>query len=78
MINSIKSKFSKLTQKEFNSRIDRMGKVIHWEMCNGLKFDFTNKLYMNKPESSLTDETHKIIWDIEIQTVHSFLARRSN
>ena len=30
-----------------------MGKVIHWELCNRLKFGHTEKWYMHKPEPVL-------------------------
>ena len=34
------------------------------------------KWYMHNPESTLENETHKILWDLEIQTNHLILARR--
>ena len=51
-----------------------MGKVIHWELCKELKIDYTAKWY--KLESILENETHKILWDFEIQTDYLNLARR--
>ena len=36
------SECSKLTQKEYKTRHDWLGKVIHWELCKKLKFDHTN------------------------------------
>ena len=50
--------------------------MIHWELCNNLKFDHTNKCYKDKTESVLENETHKLFWDFEIQTDHLILARR--
>ena len=44
--------------------------VIHWELCKKFKFDHTNKWYMHNLESILENETHKILWDFEIQTDH--------
>ena len=41
-----------------------------------MKFDHTNKWYINKPESNMENETHKIRWDFQIQTDHLILARR--
>ena len=35
------------------------GKVIHWELCNKLKFDHSTKWY--KPESVLEKKTHKFL-----------------
>ena len=53
-INHIISECSKLAQKEYKTRHDWVGKVVHWEMCKKFKFDHTNKWYMHKPEPVLT------------------------
>ena len=45
---------------------DGVGKAIHWELCNRLKFDHADKWYMHKQESALENEMHKILWDFEI------------
>ena len=47
-----------------------MGKAIHWELCKKFKFEHTNKWYMYKPESVLANETHKLVWDFEVQMDH--------
>ena len=52
-----------------------MGKGIHWELYKKFKFDLTNKWYMHNPVSVLENETHKILWDFEIQTDHLISAR---
>ena len=44
---------SKLAQKKYKSRYDWVGKVVHWELCKGLKFDPADECYMHKPESFL-------------------------
>ena len=75
-INHILSECSKLAQREYKTRHDWVGKVIHWELCKKLNFDHTTKWYMHKPESVLENETHKILWDYEIQTDHLIPARR--
>ena len=41
-----------------------------------LKFDHTNKWYMHNPASVLENETHKLLWDFDIQTDHFISARR--
>ena len=64
-------------QKVYKIRHDWAGKVIHWELCKKLKFYHTNKWYMHNPESVLENETHKLVWDFEIQTDHLISARRS-
>ena len=55
---------------------DWAGKVIHWELCKKLKFDHPCKWYMHNPEYILENETHKTLWDFEIQTDHLISARR--
>ena len=47
-INHIISECSKLAPKEYKTRHDWVGRVIHWEMCKKFKFDHTNKRYMHK------------------------------
>ena len=57
-MNHIISKCSKLAQKEFKTRYDWVGKVIHWEMCRKFTFDHTNKWYMHNPAAILENDTH--------------------
>ena len=45
-----------------------MDKVIHWEICKKFKFDHTNKWYMHKSAPVLENDTHKLLWDFNIQT----------
>ena len=71
MINHIISECSKLAQKEYKTRHDWVGKVIHWQMCKKFKFDHTNN-----PASILENDTHKLLWDVVIQMDHLILARR--
>ena len=77
-INHIISECSKLAQKEYKARHDWVGKVIHWEMCKKFKFDHTNKSYMHNPALVLENDTHKLLWDFNIQTDNLILARRSD
>ena len=71
------SEYSKLAQKEYKARHDWIGKVIHWEMCKKFKFDLANKWYMHNPAPVLENDTHKLLWDFDIQTDHLISARRS-
>ena len=57
-INHIISECSKLAQKEYKTRHDWVGKVIHWEMCKKSKFNHTNKWYMHNPASVLENDTN--------------------
>ena len=65
-INHIISECSKLAQKEYKTRHDWVGKVIHWEMCKKFKFDHTHKWYMHNPAFLLKNDTHKLFGDFDI------------
>ena len=65
-INYIISKFCKSVQKEYESRLNWMGKVIHRELYKKFEIDHTNKRYMHKAESLLENEMHTLSWDFEI------------
>ena len=73
----IVSEYSKQAQNEFKTRHSWVGKVIYWELCKGLDCDHTTKLYMNKPESILGNETHKILRYFETKTDHLILTKIS-
>ena len=75
-INHIISECGKLAHKEYKTRHDWMGQVIHWEMCKKFKFDRTNKWYMHNPASVLENDMHRLLWDFDIQTDHLISARR--
>ena len=75
-INHIISECSKLELKEYKTRHDWVGKVIHWEMCKKFKFDHTKKWYMHNPAPVLENDTHKLLWDFDIHTDHLISARR--
>ena len=67
---------STLAQKQYMTRYDWVGKVIHWVMCKTLKFDHINKWYMHIPASVLENDTYKLLWDFDIQTDNLISARR--
>ena len=75
-INHIMSECSKLAQKGCKARYNWVGKVIHREMYKKFKFDHTNKWYKHNPASALENNTHKLLWDFDVQTDHLILARR--
>ena len=70
------SKCSKLAQNEYKTRHDWAGKIIPRELCKKFEFDQMNNWYMHNSESVLQNETHKILWDFEIQTNHLKSARQ--
>ena len=41
-----------------------------------IKFDHANKWYMHNPAHVLENDTHKLLWDIDIKTDHLISARR--
>ena len=75
-INNIICECSKLAQKEYKTRHDWVGKVIHWEMCKKFTFDQTNKWFMHNPAPVLENDTHKLLWDFNIHKDHLISARR--
>ena len=75
-INHIISECSKIALKQYKTRHDWVGKVIHWEMCKKFKFDRTNKWYMHNTAPIRENDTHKILWDFDIHTDHLIATRR--
>ena len=65
--NNTISECCKLAQREYKTRHNWVGKVIHLDLRKKFKFDHTNKWYMHNPESVLENEKHKVIWDCTIQ-----------
>ena len=59
-IHHMVSEYSKLSQKEYKTRHDWVGKVIYKEMWKKSKFDHTTKWYMHKTEPVLENEADKI------------------
>ena len=45
-------------------------------MCKKFQFDHTNKWYMHNTAPILENDTHKLLWDFNIQTDHLTLAIR--
>ena len=45
-------------------------------MCEKFKFDHGNKWYMHNLAPILEKDTHKLLWDFDIQTDHLISARR--
>ena len=65
-----------MAQKEYKARHDWVGKMIHWEMCKKFKFDHADKWYMHNPAPLLENDTHKLLWDFDIQTYYLISAWR--
>ena len=77
-INHIISECSKLAQKEYKTRHDWVGEMIHWEMCKKFKFDHRNKWYMHNPAAVPENDTHKLLLDFDVQTDPLILARKQD
>ena len=75
-INHIISECNKLVQREYKARHNWVGKVIHLEMCKKFKFDHASKCYINNLAPALENDTHKLLWDFDIQKDHLISARR--
>ena len=58
-----------LPKKGCKTRYDWVEKVVHWELCKKFPFVDTNKWYMYNIESVLENETHRLLWDFEIQMI---------
>ena len=75
-INTIISECIKLAQKEYMTRHNWVGKVIHVELCKKLKFDHTNKWYMHNLAFVLENDMDKLLWDLRYK--HIISARRTD
>ena len=45
-------------------------------MCRKFQFDHTNKWYIHNPAPVLENDSHKLLWDFNIQMDHLIQARR--
>ena len=77
-INRITSECSRLTQREYKTRGDCVGRMIHCELCKRLKFKHPTKWCINQTESDQENETDKNLWDFKIPTGHLVLASRTD
>ena len=77
-INHIISECSKLAPNECMTRHNWVGKEIHWELCKKLKFRHTSKWYMCNTASVLENDTHKLLWDLDIQMDYLISASRTD
>ena len=50
-----------------NNRHDWVGKVIHCELRKKFLLNHKNKSYMHNPTSVLENDTHKVLYDFDIQ-----------
>ena len=70
---------SKITTKNIgniNTAFSFNDKLNNNSMCRKFQFGHTNKWYMQNPAPVLENDTHKLLWDFNIQTDHIIPARR--
>ena len=75
-IDHIASGCSKLAQKEYKSRHNNLGKIVHGKLARKCNFEAGDKWYEHEPESVLENEDYKTLWDFSIQTDDVIKARR--
>ena len=62
MINLIISECSKLAEKEYKTRHDKVDKIIRWELGKTFKFEHANKWYRHNLVSFLKNDTPMGFW----------------
>ena len=75
-IDHVVSGCSKLSQKEYKRRHNKLNKIVHWELARTFNFEAKDKWYQYEPDSVLENEDYKILWDFTIQTDHVIESRR--
>ena len=75
-VSHIVSGCSKLAQKEYKKRHDKVARAIHWDLSGKCGFHRNDKWYNHVPESVLENENYKLLWDFSIRTDHNIEARR--
>ena len=70
------SVYSKLAQKEYKTRHDDLGKLVHWKLARKCNFEAGDKWYEHDSENVLEREDYKILWDFSILTDHFIEAWR--
>ena len=70
------SECGKLAQKEYKRRHDSVGRYVHWQFCEKVRFNRARLWYEHEPESVIENKNFKILWDFTIQCNHMIEARR--
>ena len=68
----------KIAQKAYITRYDWVDKVIHRELCKKFESDYTNKWYMQNPESLPENEMYKRLWDFGIPNLSQTIRPHNN
>ena len=67
---------SKLAQKEYKRRHDKIATLIHWNILKEKGFPTEQQWYNHQPNTVTESATTKILWDFNIQTDKVIEARR--
>ncbi|XP_072176148.1 uncharacterized protein [Diadema setosum] len=67
---------SKLAQKEYKRRHDKLAQVLHWELCRKHEIPCESKWYMHEPQKVSENDKVKILWDFDVQTDNVIQHRR--
>ena len=57
---------SKLVQKEYKTRDNNLGKIVHWKLSIKCNFKDGDEWYEHETENVLENEDYKILWDFSI------------
>ena len=75
-ISHIVSECGRLAQKEYKRRHDSVGRYVHWQFCEKLRFNRAKLWYEPESESVVGNENFKILWNVTIQCDHMIEARK--
>ena len=75
-INHVINQCRKLAQNAYKGKHNWVGKLIYRDLCKKLKFDKTNKWYMHNLAFFLENDTHKLLWEFDIQTYQVISPKR--
>lgn len=75
-VDHLVSSCSKMAQREYKRRHDRVGTLVHWELARKYHLEVPTKWYLHKPTATMENEEVKLLWDVNIQTDNTISARR--
>ena len=70
------SECSKLAQREYKGRHDRVATAVHWGLCQKYGIPSTEQWYKHRAEAVVETQQVKLLWDFTIQTDHVIEHRR--
>ncbi|XP_063585357.1 uncharacterized protein LOC134762740 [Penaeus indicus] len=67
-----------LATNEYKNRHDRVGKYLHWTICNSYNIKTCEHWYEHKPEPVVEGENATLLWDFSIHTDRTIQTNRPN